>query len=148
MSYIYIPYDSIDQLVERVQSVDLIRDAVPLGQSDPAPPNFVLIDPFLYYGTFGGLVYDTVLPSQNISFLCSSVGHGLSVLWWPTTLHPPFVGDVYALAAHGRVAIPTSLFDRLRVNTVRKPSSTPKSNYFGPKAWRINDASSSYSSSE
>lgn len=147
MSHLYVPYDSVNQLVQRFQSIHLIQDAIFPGHVDPAP-NFVLVDPRLYYGTYGGLVYDTILQQpQTVSLVSSSIGHNLSIVWWGTS-DPPFVGDVYALAAHGRVAVTVPLFQTLRINAIRtRPKA--KSSYFGAnKACRMNDESSSYSSSE
>lgn len=145
MSYVYIPYDTIRELIHRFQCMHPILDAVPPDQTNPAP-NFVLIDPRRYYGSYGGIFNDTVLQNIKTFFTSSSIGHGHSVVWFPTST-PPCRGDCYGLSFCGRVAVPVSLFKLLHVNTV-KTTPSAKSNYFGSNPSRMYKTSFENSSSE
>ncbi|GIY89200.1 uncharacterized protein CEXT_656511 [Caerostris extrusa] len=118
MSFVHVPYNTIAELVEKFKTLDLNKDIVLKDKN----PNFVLIDSRQYYGSYGGLIYDCILnpyskQSYASTFHSSSIGHGLSVVWW-TSPSPCFVGDVYALSAHGRVGVTPSIYEKLRINTI------------------------------
>jgi len=111
MSQIYIKYETINQLVEAFQKLDPVK--LPRDENS----NFVLIDPRLYEGSYGGLVFDAILDRYSKSkdsapFVASSIGHGVSVLWWSTP-EPSFTGDVFALSVENRVGVTRDMYDRL-----------------------------------
>lgn len=143
-----MPYDSVRELVDHFQTLNTIRDGA-LPEDTYRPPNFVMVRPELYFGTYGGLIRDSVLEHYRLQIhethsLQDSIGHDLSIVWWNTTI-PPFLGDLYSLVAEGRVAVTPKMFEALHINTIRQ-NKPPQSSYY--KAWRMNDASNSNSDSE
>lgn len=135
MSFVHIPYESIEELVSRFQLLNPMFDAL-----IPGDPNFVLVDPDLYYGSYGGLVYDSVLSTWSSQmFSSSSIGHGMSIAWWNTS-DPASCGDLYALSYEDLVAVTPDLFEKMVLNKVRRQPI--ESSYFG-RASRINRASTS-----
>jgi hypothetical protein len=145
MSFVHVPYDNVRQLVDRFQSRDFLNEIV----SDTS--NFVLVDPHLYYGSYGGLFYDDVLKDvKHLPFQSSSIGHGVSIVWWslPTA---PFVGDIGLTHRQRYVAVTPELFQRMKLNTIH-PTRNDKtgSSYYGPvfNALRIKSESFSNSDSE
>lgn len=146
MAHVYVPYNNINDLVEGFQNLNLIRDAA----YPESTANFVMIQPDAYFGSYGGLIFDSVLQHyllriRDTHSISDSIGHGLSLVWW-NTAQPEVNGDYYTCAAEGRVAVTPKMFKHIRINTLRK--TRQKSSYYTSKAWRINDASFSKSDSE
>ena len=151
MAHVHVPYKSVVELIDTFQHVNMVRDAALPGDAYQ-PANFVLVEPEKYFGSYGGLMYDAALQHCRLAIrdthsLCDSIGHGMSLVWW-NTAKPKVCGNVYALSAQGRVAVTPTMFEAMRINTVRRPSSGARSSYYAPKAWRINAASASSSDSE
>lgn len=140
MSYIYIPYQSVKELIDRFQKSDVTTFTLSPTQKNPAP-NFVLVNPQIYFGSYGGILYDDVIRGYENDCVSDSLGNDLSLVWWNSC--PIFVGDVCALAFENRVAVTPSMFSRMRINTIRKPK-TSKSSYYVDKAWRMNSESNLY----
>ncbi|GFY55239.1 uncharacterized protein TNIN_321841 [Trichonephila inaurata madagascariensis] len=150
MAHVYVPYNSVQELVEQFQVLNSIRDAA-LPDDTYQKPNFVLVDRNHYFGSYGGLIYKNILDHYRLELhtshsLSDDIGFGVCIVWWNTT-KPDFVGDQYALAAEGREAVTPRMVQSMKVNTLcqKKP---PKSNYYGDKPWSINAASFSSSDSE
>ncbi|GBN74911.1 hypothetical protein AVEN_59080-1 [Araneus ventricosus] len=132
MSLIHVAYQTIQQLVEAFQALD------PVKLPHPEKPNFVLVDPRHYYGSYGGLVYDSILDrysqmSLKIPFIASPIGHGLSVVWWSSP-EPPFTGDVHALSVQDRVGVTPDVYNQMHRHVIRK-KVPPASRYYGKNAW-------------
>ena len=149
MAYVRVEYASVRQLVDEFQVLNFYRDAV--LPNSAVVPNFVLIDPSLYFGTYGGLVTDTVLQRFRYSIhethsVSDSIGYGLNIVWWNLS-HPLVPGDVLALKIGERVAVTPKMFSSIRVNVLRRKKPS-RSSYYATKAWTINAASSSNSDFE
>lgn len=134
MSFVYIHYETVRQLVDTLQNLDISK----LPYQEQA--NFVLIDPRHYHGSFGGLVYDSILDkysqkSHMSPFVYSSIGHGLSVVWWLDS-KPPFTGDVFALSVENLVAVTPELYKQIKRNDILS-KTPPVSRYYGKRAWRM-----------
>lgn len=140
MSYIYVPYQSVKELINLFQNSNVTNFAVNPMQQNPAP-NFVLVNPRLYYGSYGGLLYDDVIRGYENDCVSDRLGNDLSLVWWNSS--PVLVGDVCALTFEDRVTVTPSMFSKMRVNTVRT-SKTGKSSYYVDKAWRMNSESNLY----
>lgn len=132
MSFIHVPYDSLSQLIAKFATLNPLLCASLPNDSDK-PPNFVLIDPNQYYGTYGGLVYDNVLPNYSkYNFEKSSIGHNVSIVWW-NIKYPETCGDVNALSTlDGKyVAVTPKLYSKLILKSVGYKSGYRYSSYFG-----------------
>lgn len=140
MSYIYIPYQSVKELINHFQNSNVTSFAVSPMQQNPAP-NFVLVNPQVYHGSYGGILHDTVIRGFENDCISETLGSDLSLVWWNSC--SIFVGDVCALTFENRVAVTPSMFSKMRVNTIRK-HKTRKSSYYVDKAWRINSESNLY----
>lgn len=140
MSYIYIPYQTVKELIDRFQSSNATSFAINPMQQNPAP-NFVLVNPELYHGSYGGILYDAVVRGYEKDCISDSLGKDSSLVWWNSC--PVFVGDVCALAFEDRVAVTPSMFSKMRVNAIRK-QKTRKSSYYVDRAWRMNSESDLY----
>lgn len=150
MAYVHVSYESIKELVEKFQTLNLIRDAA-LPSDIHHPPNFVLVNPARYYGCYGGIVHDSVLDRYRLQLhethsLRDSIGNDLSIVWW-NTKKPLVTGDQNALTVEDRVAVTPKMFEKMRINTIRQ-HGPPRSKYYGTKAWCINATSCSNSDSE
>ncbi|GBM59807.1 hypothetical protein AVEN_154362-1, partial [Araneus ventricosus] len=100
MAYVHVSYESIKELVEKFQTLNLIRDAA-LPSDIHHPPNFVLVNPARYYGCYGGIVHDSVLDRYRLQLhethsLRDSIRNDLSIVWW-NTKKPLVTGDQNAL---------------------------------------------------
>lgn len=148
MSYVHLPYDSIRELVREFQCRNF---ATTTSHSDGGDYNFVLVNPSLYHGAYGGIVWDRVLETAASrlckgAFLSSSIGHGMSIVWWMTT-PPEFYGDMTLVYEDRFVAVTPRLYEDLTLKTVFRPQG--RSSYYGNiKADRMKSASFSYSDSE
>lgn len=140
MSYIYINYQSVKELIDRFQKSDVTTFTLSPTQKNPAP-NFVLVNPQIYLGSYGGILNDAVIRGYENDCISESLGNDVSLVWWNSC--PIFVGDICALAFENRVAVTPSMFSKMRINTIRKPK-TRKSSYYVDKAWRINSESNLY----
>lgn len=140
MSYIYIPYQTVKELIHLFQNSNPTRFAINPMQQNPAP-NFVLVNPELYHGSYGGILYDAVLLGYEKDYISDSLGNDTSLVWWNSC--PVFVGDVCALAFEDRVAVTPSMFSKMRVSAIRK-QKTRKSSYYVDRAWRMNSESALY----
>lgn len=150
MAYVHVPYQSIQELVEQFQTLNLIRDAA-LPTDIQRPPNFVLVNPTRYYGCYGGIIHDSVLERHRLKIhdthsFRDSIGHDLSIVWW-NTKKPLVLGDQNALTFDDRVGVTPKMFQKMRINTIRQ-RGPPRSKYYGTNAWSINAASCSNSDSE
>lgn len=129
MSYIHISYDSIADLVSKFQTLE---PQIAADRSFTETANFVLIHADDYYGSYGGLVYDSVwkLWKNNKQFYPSSIGYGVSIVWWDSQ-DPDSCGDLYALnTMNGElVAVTPDIFKRLRRNPIKENSSVTSSYY-------------------
>ncbi|GFS71617.1 hypothetical protein NPIL_620461 [Nephila pilipes] len=59
MAFIHVPYQSVREFLELFQEISeysMIRFAA-LPEDTIRKPNFVLVDPSLYYGSYGGIIY-------------------------------------------------------------------------------------------
>ena len=139
MSYIYIPYQSVDELIYIFQNTNVTNFAINPTQKNPIP-NFVLINPQMYYGSYGGILYTNIVQGLD-DCISESLGNDLSLVWWNS--FPRFVGDICALSFQNRVTVTPSMFKKMNINTIRKPKFE-KSSYFANKAWRINSESTLY----
>ena len=148
MTFINVPYQNIRQLVQKFQCQDFVTENL----SDGGESNFVLVDMGLYHGTYGGMVYDRMIDHLvsrlgESAFLSSSIGHGVSILWW--LIQPSFVGDMALVYDRRYAAVPVEIYHRL---TPKRSFSNTRgqSSYYGcpvnPK--RITSESFSYSDSE
>lgn len=140
MSYIYVPYHSVKELIDHFRNSNMTNFAVNPMQQNPAP-NFVLVNPELYYGSYGGLLCDAVIREFENYCVSETLGNDLSLVWWNSL--PIFVGDICALAFEDRVAVTPSMFSKMQLDTIRKPKSR-KSSYYVDRAWRIKTESDSY----
>lgn len=127
MSFVHVPFETINELLSRFHSMDFTNSL-----SDLDACNLVLIDPRHYFGSYGGIFNSLIvsdLKKSGIPFLSSPLLEGhLDIVWWslPT---PPYVGDL-SLMKESRVAVTPDLFRRLTPDGIR-PS--PKSSYFSCK---------------
>lgn len=135
MSYIFVPYDSVQSLIAQFQRMDPSNFAVPKSDA-----NFVLIAPKLYCGCYGGLLLNSIV-QEFYANLCfhDYIADNFCLVWWHTS-YPKCVGDQDALAVDGRVAVTPYIYDQLFISNIRKPS-TAKSSYYGDKAWIMNSRS-------
>lgn len=128
--HIFIPYDSVESLIEQFKIEKVNFRPV-------AYPNFVLIDPKNYHGTYGGLVYKSVLEKcASSDYISSSIDSNTALVWW-NSYHPQYMGDQHALSVHNRVAVTPFIFDKLIINPLRK-RNRGRSSYYGERAWSIN----------
>ena len=142
MTYIYVPYDSVEDLVKQFRNLNI---SSVISQKESA--NFVLVTPKFYYGIYGGLVYNTALEKHSEkNYILDSVDDTISLIWW-NSFNPNFLGDIYALSVGKWVAVTPSIFKQLILNPIQKPIAV-KSSYYGTNARRINFLSSSNSDSE
>lgn len=129
--FIHVPYDSIESLIQQFK-----QKYIPAPTTD-ATANFVLIDPKNYYGTYGGLLYKSVLDTcANEPYFASHLHADVHLVWW-NTFRPKYLGDQHALSVNGRVAVTPYIFRKLIINPLRRPNAG-KSSYYGAKARSIN----------
>lgn len=135
MTYVYVPYTSVEDLVTQFANFNIADYAV---VPEETLPNFVLICPDLYYGSYGGLLESSLLnPDQCLS---DALTESLSLVWWKDRF-PPFTG--FPLSAEDRVAVTPALWYRLTLHSMARRFAPSYSN-----AWRIHSASLAYSDSE
>lgn len=141
MSYIFVPFSSIEDLIKQFQNIDVYE-----CMSTPDAANFVLINPKYYYGSYGGLILNSIVEKlSQKECLSQSITDNLSLVWWNLS-HPKIIGEQHILSVGDRVAVSPSIFKQLRMNPMRKPI-VGKSSYYGDKAWSIKSESSLYSDS-
>lgn len=141
MSFIHVHFNSIEHLVKQFQNMNIYSYA-----ATPDVANFVLINPKYYYGSYGGLLLNSIVQEfSQKECLSDLIGYNLSLVWWNSS-HPKYVGERNVLTYGERVAVTPSIFKQLHVNPMRKPI-VGKSSYYGDKAWSIKSRSSSYSDS-
>lgn len=139
MTFVHIPYRSITQLIQQFRDLSLEQHAVNPLQLNPAP-NFVLIEPHRYFGTYGGIVQDHLL--SKLQHLCysESIANSLSIVWWKSFV-PHVTGDLHALTLdNSLVAVTPNIFRQMQEKNIPPPV---KSAYYasGVKPWRMNSAS-------
>lgn len=136
MTFVYIPHQSIRELIEIFKNSNVFSYAQ--HQENPAP-NFVLVDPALYHGSYGGILFRKFVPSGDYCIF-EELQNDLCLVWWKNV--SLFNGDVKALSYNGRVAVTPKMFNTMQMyKAIRKPAA--KSSYYGAnKAWRINATSS------
>lgn len=148
MTYIYIPFDSISDLISKFQNLDILDIPFYKEPKDKNPQsNFVLILPRSYHGQYGGLIFNSVLKHYaEKEYISSPIDKDISLVWWWSSSRRHSIGDVNALSVGNRKAVTPFIFDKLILNPFRKPN-VGKSSYYGDKAWSINCRSDSYSDS-
>lgn len=131
----------MDQLIKQFQNMNVYKYT-----ATPDAANFVLINPKYYYGSYGGLLLNSIVekfsPKECLS---ESIVDNLSLVWWNLS-HPKYIGEQHILSFGDRVAVTPSIFKQLHVNAMQKPI-VGKSSYYGNKAWSIKSESSLYSDS-
>lgn len=150
--HVYVRYDSIQQLLDEFRVLNFYKVSVHPTLSTTAP-NFVIIDPSFYFGTYGGIVTDSVLQSYRYAIhethsTSDTIGYGLNIVWWNLSraLVP---GDVHALQVDdGRVAVTPRMWESIRINTIRRKKPARSSYYTASKAWTMKATSSSNSDVE
>lgn len=148
MTHIYVPFDSITDLITQFQKMNISDIPIYKEPKDKDPQsNFVLILPRSYHGQYGGLMYNSTLKhyDQN-DYLSSPIDQDISLVWWWSS-HPHMIGDIHALSIGERKAVTPFIFDKLILNPIRKPN-VGKSSYYGTKACSMKSRSASYSDSE
>lgn len=145
MTFVYVAYRSVSDLVARFSNLDIPAHAVVPEHTHPAP-NFVLVNPDLYYGSYGGILARSLLADRE-GFVADPLDDDLCLVWWAGAL-PALVGDVYALSADGRKAVTPSMFRRMCPNKIFETRPVGSAYYTCDRAWRMNFESSSYSDSE
>ena len=129
MTYIYVPFDSIESLIEQFQNIN-----ISLVTCSKETANFVIITPKLYYGIYGGLVYNSVFETCSKSqYISDAIDNEISLLWWYCS-RPKFIGDTYVLSVVERVAVTPSIYKELILNPLHKRTNK-KSSYYGAKTW-------------
>lgn len=141
MSFIHVPYDSLEHLIKQFRDMNIYGYT-----AAPNNANFVLINPKYYYGSYGGLLLNSIVQKcSEKECLSESINNDLSIVWWNSS-QPKHVGEQHVLCVGDRVAITPSIFKQLRINPMRKRIAG-KSSYYGDKAWSIKSRSSAYSDS-
>lgn len=135
MSFVYVPGETIEELLARFPLTDFTR-IVPKDKC-----NLVLINPKLYEGSYGGIFKTKCLSSFQKPYLSSTLVEGFDVVWWKMC-SAPIVGNM-TLTYEKRVAVPVQLYSQLKYkNMVYKPYCS----YLRPNC--INFRSSENSDSE
>lgn len=144
MTYVYIPFDTVEDLITHFQNMD-ISDINPLSNDSTA--NFVLITPHFYHGKYGGLMYNSILNQyEKTEYIVDAIDEDISLVWWWYSYRRHTIGDTDALSVGERKAVTPTIFKQLLLNPLRKPA-VGKSSYYGDKAWSIKARSSLYSDS-
>lgn len=145
MTFVCVPYTSISDLISKFFNLKISQYAVIPQQTNPAP-NFVLIDPNLYYGSYGGILNSSLLTRQT-HFISDTISDSLSIVWWKNAV-PTLVGDQFTLSAEGRKAVTPTIFNQLLKNKITEKKPAKSSYYICDKPWTITFESSEYSDSE
>lgn len=146
MTFIHLPYTSLSDLLSKFSDLKISRHAVVPEQTNPAP-NFVLIHPELYYGSYGGIVASQLLAGRRGRFVSEALDDSLSIVWWSAAV-PDIAGDTFALSVEDRKAVTPSMFRRMVANTLVRDKPARSSYYTCDRAWSMNFESSAYSDSE
>lgn len=147
MTYIYVPFDSLTDLISKFQAMDFSDIPVYSEPKDKNPlSNFVLICPRSYHGTYAGLMFNSVLKQYaKKDYLSTPIDPDVSLVWWWSS-YPPVLGDIHALSVGERKAVTPFIFSKLILNPLRKPN-VGKSSYYGDRAWSMKSRSDAYSDS-
>ncbi|GFW79315.1 uncharacterized protein TNCV_2477221 [Trichonephila clavipes] len=85
MAYVYVPYNSIQELVEQYQVLNSIRDNV-LPDDTYHNPNFILVGRIHYFGSYDDLIYKNILDRYRLELhsshsLSDDTGFGVCIVW-------------------------------------------------------------------
>ena len=131
MTLLHIPFNSINDLMEKFENID---------NSDPNSEcfwfnldnyNFVLINPKHYYGSYGGLIRNTILFTasyRQYSRLMHSLSDEISFVWWHVS-EAPLVGTTFISKEDSRVLIPKEIYLKL-IKKSNFHRSAGKSSYY------------------
>lgn len=114
MTLTYIPYSSVNDLIKEFQRIDDLDHNSKFFWSNLEQYNFVLVDPELYFGSYGGLIRNNLLVRDIYSHyprISFPVLGTFSFVWWSVS-KPPAVGTQF-ISKDNRVLIPKEIFLKL-----------------------------------
>lgn len=112
MTLIYIPYSSVNDLIKEFERIDDLDYNSKVFWSDLDKYNFVLVDPELYFGSYGGLIRNNLLLGdtyRNYPRISFPIFDTLSFVWWSVS-KPPAVGTRIISKKDNRVLIPKEIY--------------------------------------
>lgn len=115
MTLLYIPYASVNKLIKRFHHIDQLDQNSELFWTDLEKYNFVLVDPQLYFGSYGGLIRNNLLLKdmyRHYSYISFSILNTFSFVWWFVS-EPPAVGTLLVSKQDNRVLIPKEIYIKL-----------------------------------
>lgn len=115
MTLLYIPYASVNDLIRQFHHIGDLDQNSKIFWTDLEKYNFVLVDPQLYFGSYGGLIRNNFLLKdtyRQYSYISFSILNTFSFVWWSVS-KPPAVGTVLVSKQDNRVLIPKEIYLKL-----------------------------------
>lgn len=115
MTLLYIPYASVNDLIRQFHDIDDLDQNSKVFWTDLEKYNFVLVDPQLYFGSYGGLIRNNFLLKdtyRHYSYISFSILNTFSFVWWSVS-KPPAVGTILVSKKDNRVLIPKEIYLKL-----------------------------------
>lgn len=115
MTLLYIPYASVNDLIRHFHDIDDLDQNSKVFWTDLEKYNFVLVDPQLYFGSYGGLIRNNFLLKdtyRHYSYISFSILNTFSFVWWSVS-KPPAVGTILVSKKDNRVLIPKEIYLKL-----------------------------------
>lgn len=131
MTLLYIPYTSVTDLIKQFDHMMDLDQNSEIFWTDLEKYNFVLIDPQLYFGSYGGLIRNNLLLKdmyRHYSYISFPILNTFSFVWWSVS-KPPAVGTLLVSKQDNRVLIPKEIYIKLlkKISVVRHVG---KSSYY------------------
>lgn len=131
MTLLHIPYASVNDLIKQFHDIDDLDQNSKIFWTDLEKYNFVLVDPQLYFGSYGGLIRNNFLLKdkyRHYSYISFCILNTFSFVWWSVS-KPPAVGTLLVSKRDNRVLIPKEIYLKLvkKSSTVRHVG---KSSYY------------------
>ena len=130
MTLLYIEYSSVNDLIESFENIDDCDRNSEYFWLNLDKYNFVLVNPKLYYGSYGGLIRNNILSLsryRQYSHISYSLSDNISFIWWDLS-EPPLVGTLLISKQDGRVLIPKEMY--LKLTKKSSLSQVGKSSYY------------------
>lgn len=115
MTLLRISYFSINDLITQFHHIDDLDQNSKIFWANLENYNFVLVDPQLYFGSYGGLIRNKLLlrdTYRDYSYISFSILDTFSFVWWSVP-EPPAVGTRLISKHDNRVLIPKELYLKL-----------------------------------